>query len=438
MLISCFSEIAGQIKDKYFVEKQSEAKDKNLELKDKMDRWFSSFPRSEDLLSNEHSLQTYEKEFDERSDEDDQLEHDETDSPDLSAYKEFIINSPAYKLLLARLRNESVLTMPSSTSLEHIRQEIATSLAPYKVSRNQSAQSYKLAFVMDWDVLAFIRAQGYTEPPDEALEKAITLTGSSQEAQALTCLQYVSQTWPLAGENTFRLVQDLIRSEQRQSCSATLPDGAELTIEMSNRSLRVVPYGMKDSVIEIGEQLAWLGGALRSSPYGSGVTYCTPDISLVPTGNPQLTSTSDIHATFQISFVMRQEHKHEEPPTLVNGKCWHDLFRNPVIVTGYPIRRRAARDTGLEIPLNFMTTLSQTRYVNTFDNKVFIKGFSTMLYPVKRISDLVIWHLKYTKDGERISYVESPEDHIKDVSTEDLESHRHILGWCSSVKSYTG
>lgn len=125
---------------------------------------------------------------------------------------------------------------------------------------------------------------------------------------------------------------------------------------------------------------------------------------------------------------MRQDQQYKEPLTLVNGKCWRDLFRNPVIVTGYPIRRRAAPKTGLEIPLTFLTTSCQTRYVSTFDNKVFIKGFSTMLYPVKRVSDLVIWHLKYTKDGERISYVESPEDHIKDVSTEDLESHRHILG----------
>jgi hypothetical protein len=414
-----------------------------MELNDKMDLWFGSFQGLEDLLSNEHSFQPYEREFDEQSmdvdiEEDDQLENDQTDSPDLFAYKEFILNSLPYKLLLARLRKEVVLTMPSSDSLERIRQEIATSLAPYKVSRKQSAQSYKLAFVMDWDVLAFIRAQGYTEPPDEAFEKAITLTGSSQEAQALTCLQYVSQTWPLAGEHTFRLIQDLIRSEQRQSRSATLPDGAELTIEMSNKSLRVVSHGTKDSVIEIGEQLAWLGGALRSSPYESGITYCTPDISLIHTSNPPHISTSDLHATFQISFIMRQEFKHKEPPRLVNGKCWHDLFRNPVIVTGYPIRRRAAPKTGLEIPLAFLTTLSQTRYVNTFDNKIFIKGFSTMLYPVKRFNDLVIWHLKYTKDGGRISYVESPESHTKEVSSEDLKFRRHILGWCSPVTNYTG
>lgn len=147
----------------YFAEKQLEAKQKNMELNDKMYRWFGSFQESEDLLSNEHSFQSYERESDERSiavdiEEDGQLEDNEMDSPHLFTYKELIINSPAYKLLLARLRNELVLTMPSSNSLEHIRQEIATSLAPSKVSRNQSAQSYKLAFVMEWDVLAFIRA----------------------------------------------------------------------------------------------------------------------------------------------------------------------------------------------------------------------------------------------------------------------------------------
>lgn len=149
-----------------------------MELNDKMDRWFGSFQGSEDLLSNGHSSQSHEREFGERSmavdtEKNDQLEHNETYSPDHFVFKVFIINSPAYKLLLARLHNELVLAMPSSNSLEHIRQEIATNLAPYKISRNQSAQSFKLAFVMDWDVLAFIKVQGYTEPADKALRKQL-------------------------------------------------------------------------------------------------------------------------------------------------------------------------------------------------------------------------------------------------------------------------
>ena len=56
------------------------------------------------------------------------------------------------------------------------------------------------------------RSKSIERKPDEAVEIAITLTGSSKDAQALTCTQYLCQTWPSAGEYTMRLVKDVLRS----------------------------------------------------------------------------------------------------------------------------------------------------------------------------------------------------------------------------------
>lgn len=45
-----------------------------------------------------------------------------------------------------------------------------------------------------------------------AMEEAITLTGSLIDAQALPCIEYLRQTWPLSGEYILRLLQKLMDS----------------------------------------------------------------------------------------------------------------------------------------------------------------------------------------------------------------------------------
>jgi hypothetical protein len=94
--------------------------------------------------------------------------------------------------------------------MEVIRQEF--------ISSRPSAEVYKITFGTEWDPLAFIKEQEYREEPDEAVEKAITLTGSAKDALALTCAQYLCQTWPSAGEHTMRLVKDVLRSGHRHTC----------------------------------------------------------------------------------------------------------------------------------------------------------------------------------------------------------------------------
>jgi hypothetical protein len=91
--------------------------------------------------------------------------------------------------------------------MEAIRQEIIKSLpSSHRVSRKKPADAYTVTFMIEWDPLAFVKEQAYKEEPDEAVEIAITLTGSAKDAQALTCAQYLCQTWPSAGEHTIRIL----------------------------------------------------------------------------------------------------------------------------------------------------------------------------------------------------------------------------------------
>ena len=61
-----------------------------------------------------------------------------------------------------------------------------------------------------------------------------------------------------------------------------------------------------------------------------------------------------------------------------------------------------------------------------------------MLVPTKCSGDLLIWHLLYNKDGNRISYLENTVAPTDDISVFDLEKARHVVGWCSDVKYYAG
>jgi hypothetical protein len=144
---------------------------------------------------------------------DDLINQDSNEEAKDPAYRDFIFKAPAYEWLIANLRKECFLAPAEPNSMEAIRRKIIYSLpSSHEVSRKKLAEAYKITFEIEWDPLAFVKEQKYKEQPDEAIEIAITLIGSAKDAQALTCAQYLRQTWPSAGGHTVQLVKDVLRS----------------------------------------------------------------------------------------------------------------------------------------------------------------------------------------------------------------------------------
>ncbi|KAJ5358056.1 hypothetical protein N7541_005214 [Penicillium brevicompactum] len=196
--------------------------------------------------------------------------------------------------------------------------------------------------------------------------------------------------------------------------------------------------GSAYSVAEVGEQLAWLGSALRSSPNPDQVMYCRPHLEkfqvIHHTQNAKALYAAKVSA--ELSFEI-------SPTTLsakTNGYCWHDLFRSGVVVEGYPIPRRpeTGATSGLEIPLPMMASLAQASYVNTFLDRSIIKGFSNMLVPTEIHDGVVMWHLVHNKNGDRMSYLDSTVVPVEGLMAGQLSQARHILGWCSDAKYLAG
>lgn len=465
LLCSFSSDIVGSFKDRFSDGEDSPVDEQDLDrdrmpLANIMGNWFQNLDDHEDNISPELNLTEMDRAkaddiFDDELYED---EDEEDDLPEPHAYQDFIFGSAAYEWLLASLHKEFLLAPADPNIMEIVKREILASLpSSHKISRRKSPDAFNIMFEIDWDPLLFVKEQGYEEEVGEVIETTITLTaGSAGHVQALTCGQYLRQTWPSLGEHTLRTVKDIVRGEpgSKHTCklwfyefqyflmlTGNLPDGTKLTGWIDAPYFKFEVSGTAPSVAEMGEQLAWLGSALRSSPYGSGVAYCTPSVTTRKnsTGELILSTVSGTPPSLQIlcsmGFAMEQRDLPIEP---ANGQCWHNLFRNPVIVQGFPIARRPGSDAGLEIPLNIIAGLARTKQVDTFDGKTFIKGFSAMLIPTKPSEDILTWHLLYNKDGSRISYLDSIAAHASHIGISFLENARHIVGWCSEVKSFAG
>ncbi|KAI9854954.1 MAG: hypothetical protein M1813_000619 [Trichoglossum hirsutum] len=377
-------------------------------------------------VDSAHNLNTYDTDIDDHVD----MDIDEPDLPELIAYREILTKDPAYEWLVSRIRAERVLEVPEPNVANGIRDRILAKIGqPTRISRKASQDVHKIEFEVDWDPSAFFHEQQYHRTSSEILAHAITLTGNGNNVQAAVCLQYMTQSWPSTGPALLQLLRRSIEDENMQSC--TLPDKTHLLAYYSNHRVHVTASGNAYSVAEVGEQLAWLGAALRSSPLDQGITYCEPLIS-------RFTDDGLCELGFQLEAMSANDQ-----PGLRSGNCWQNLFRNPVVVRGYLIPRRLVPSSGLEVPLNIMAALANARRTVDFCGRTFIKGFSTMLAVTQIVGNTVLWHMFYNQDGSYISYEDPQVNRVlqgspQTVKVESLETSRHILGWCEKVKSYAG
>ena len=221
----------------------------------------------------------------------------------------------------------------------------------------------------------------------------------------------------------------------------SLHGGLRLSAHLRDRMLVVEATGIREFVAETGEQLAWLGAALRHAPSDmEPAIYCIPVLNIgdqSPTvAKSKMVEQNGCFLECSIQFKFEEC----EPSHLVeaNGQCWYGLFGRPVIALGFPTPWRPKMNTGLEIPLAMMTALIRTKYIQIFGGKTFIKGFSAMLVPTEASDGMLMWHLLHTgAASRRISYLDCHLEHAT-VGMTELGSYRHVVGWCSEVISHVG
>ncbi|OJD31221.1 pfs domain protein [Diplodia corticola] len=284
-----------------------------------------------------------------------------------SKYLEFLVHTNAFQWLLLGIK-EAILS----------------------VHEGMLVRYYSVTYVVNWDPITFLRTQGYQDTPGQAMMPAVTLTGDTVDGQALTCAEYLKQTW--LNEYVLDAICATVEMEPGKRLRHYSMDGTEIIISMRMGNIfATVSASNEEAVVEVAQQFAWIASALRTSASDTTASFCTPYIRFLRDRYPYGTIPS-----YEIDFEVEAM---KEPLDHVNGQCWHNLFKNPVIVRGFPIRIREKMETGLELPLNIMAGLAQARRVTTFGDRLFIKGFSTMLVPTRKVGDLMTWHLIYNSDG---------------------------------------
>ncbi|KAL4892345.1 hypothetical protein BDV59DRAFT_193855 [Aspergillus ambiguus] len=372
-----------------------------------------------------------------------EVEGEADELPEIDVYRNIIQKSFAYTSLVNNIRRECIFASFEPDVRGQVRRSILQCLpiSPH-ISRQKPAELLRVSFKISWDPLKFLMDEEYTGRLEEKIAKVITLTGSATSAQAMTCGQYIQQVWPSTGSSILWLLKKLVSRETCVSCN--LSDGTTLTMssrlavdQASSTNVCVDLKSTAPVIAEIGEQMAWLASALRSSPFTQGeVAYSRPLVNSVTIGRDMNENNSRITYIIEIGVEIYQGSRATE---MVNGECWHNLFGMPVVVEGFPIRRRLEQHPeGIEIPLNMMAALADTRKVNLFDGKIIIKGFSTMLVPAKCSPTAVTWHLLYRKDGGHISYLESEQFPLLNIGIRQLEEMRHFVGWCPASRLYAG
>lgn len=190
--------------------------------------------------------------------------------------------------------------------------------------------------------------------------------------------------------------------------------------------------GVVETIVEVGEVFAFITAALRSAK-GDSVASVTPTID---SGAKTSEQTCKLIIQLQNSDALLRS----------TGQCWQDLFRNPVVVLGFPVRRRRPdQEPGLEISLATLAALVGTRRIALFCGKFFIQGFCTILVPTKYAGDTVHWHVLFNENGSRIPFTDSRVRKIgqdfdlsKHLTLSGVETARHIVGWCEHVRNYAG
>lgn len=134
-----------------------------------------------------------------------------------------LYNTPSFKWLIAAIEASCRLDYAGATAISSIKdildsslgldaaEEIALGIRPGE----PSFLPRKVTLETNWDPLRFIKQQGYKGPG--CLPGVLTLSGTANNTQVLTCRQYLRQTWPFAGEVVLEALVDWIKAASSDS-----------------------------------------------------------------------------------------------------------------------------------------------------------------------------------------------------------------------------
>lgn len=179
--------------------------DPGMEIREKVNKWLS---KSTDMEEESYSGDLY---HDAQLDDLDELEDD--DLPELPLYRQALIESSAYRSLLSRLQVKRHLMTPFYDAKSPIRNRIIGAYGRSDHFSRRDHREVKIQFQLDWNLKQFLQDQEYNRPLEHAFEHGLTITGTGNNVQSATCLEYMQQIWPETGKELLSLFQKGLKDD---------------------------------------------------------------------------------------------------------------------------------------------------------------------------------------------------------------------------------
>lgn len=125
-------------------------------------------------------------------------------------YRETVFSSVAYQWLVSSLQRQVLLSLVGeSGSMTAVRSKVFDELDCATMAR-------EITFRAPCTLREFLeeRHDGAGKP-GQALARAVTLTGTTSDAQALPCSEYVNQTWPVSGKHVLATISEAMDTESQ-------------------------------------------------------------------------------------------------------------------------------------------------------------------------------------------------------------------------------
>lgn len=136
-----------------------------------------------------------------------------------------IVHAEAWRWLTSRI-TQNITSFSQQLSIQDV---IAYQVKKkiYQSTKTERQRSHHdVTFEVEWDPIAFIQEQCYDQSPQEAIARAITLTGTATEARAVESAQYTKEMWPFSSVFVMRVVQDVVSGRpDLTSCGCLVNEG---------------------------------------------------------------------------------------------------------------------------------------------------------------------------------------------------------------------
>ena len=401
----------------------------SMSLLDKMSMW-NRKSGNEQKLDNCDLFESIE----DLEEEDAEEEEGDADKSELSLYSKAIMNSTAYKWLIASLLKQSSLHWDDSqprSIVQEIRQTILKMLSTGSISKKRAPSTYSVVFHLPWRPLKSRGEMHYSRcpiQPGQSLSECTVLSCSSADrVQAMTIRQYLDQTWYSGGTGLLFVLQEALEANHS---TLILPDNTTLESFFDDSGICIWVTGPAYSIAECGEQLAWLVAALQP-PNLDSVVHSIPSITA-----HELNKDKSTDQLYQHHWYLGYDHKSFSTTPVLTILQRMRFMSSSTIVRGFPTVRRPDDFPGVEVLPEALFDLVRPLNLKTTGGHMVLEGRRTTLELVKETTGVLLWHVVSSPpicSCRPHVLLEHNSNALHLINVIDLHNYRHILGDCHST-----